>query len=145
MSELRIVDVEKPTPEETTFFTALTDYNHAKAGDPGYQALNLFLRDDEGATHGALRGGSYYGWMFVELLVIREESRGQGLGSRLLQAAEEEARARGCVGVYLDTFSFQARPFYLKHGYEVFGVLEDRPPGHAHYFLKKRLDGAAGE
>jgi len=40
-------------------------------------------------------------------------------------------------GAFLDTFSFQARPFYERHGYECFGELRDHPPGHSHYFMRK--------
>ena len=58
--------------------------------------------------------------------------------------AEAEARARGCVGAWLDTFGFQARPFYEALGYAVFGALEDQPPGHRRYVLMKRLDVAPG-
>jgi len=54
--------------------------------------------------------------------------------------AEEEARRRGCHSVHLDTLSFQALPFYQKHGYAVFGALENHPVGHTRYFLKKKLD-----
>ena len=52
------------------------------------------------------------------------------------------ARERGCIGVYLDTYSFQARPFYERHGYAVVGVLPDMPPGGAMYYLAKRLDSS---
>ena len=60
-------------------------------------------------------------------------------GSQLLLSAEQYARERGCQSVHRETFSFQARPLYEKHGYEVFAQLEDFPPGHTKYFLRKRL------
>ncbi len=63
----------------------------------------------------------------------------QGLGKELLRRAEDEARACGCVGAHLDTFSFQARGLYEKQGYAAFGALPDCPPGHARFFLSKRL------
>jgi hypothetical protein len=52
---------------------------------------------------------------------------------------EAEAIRRGCHGAFLDTFSYQARPFYEKLGYEVFGTLEDYPPGHQRFYMRKRL------
>jgi ribosomal protein S18 acetylase RimI-like enzyme len=55
--------------------------------------------------------------------------------------AEDLARERGCVGVWLDTFDFQAPEFYRKHGYEQFGRLDDYPPGHQRLFFQKRLQG----
>ena len=56
-----------------------------------------------------------------------------------LGLAEEQAQARGCKGVFLYTYSFQAPGFYQKHGYQLMGVLEDCPPGHQRYYLKKLL------
>jgi GNAT superfamily N-acetyltransferase len=73
---------------------------------------------------------------------VAEPPRGHGYGERLLQAAEKEARTHGCRGVFLSTFSFQARPFYERFGYEVFGELPDYPTGHAYYFMKKALPDA---
>ena len=70
---------------------------------------------------------------------LPEEARGQGTGRRILIAAEEEAVRRGCRYAWLDTFSFQARGFYEKLGYSVFGTLEDYPAGHSRYFLRKTL------
>jgi len=73
-------------------------------------------------------------------LYLPADLRSRGLGAELLRRAEVEARARGCVGAHLDTYGFQARGFYEKQGYAVFGALPDCPPGHARFFLSKRLD-----
>jgi GNAT superfamily N-acetyltransferase len=91
------------------------------------------------AVLAGLNGYTDWGWLFVKLLWVCEPLRGTGMGSRLLAAAELEARARGCRGVWLDTFGFQARGFYEKQGYSMFGELGDFPEGHARYFLSKRL------
>ena len=71
--------------------------------------------------------------------VAQEDLRGKGFGKELLSQAEEEARQRGAMHAYLDTFSFQAPGFYQKQGYEVFGQLDDFPTGHQRYFCKKKL------
>ena len=70
---------------------------------------------------------------------IPEEMRGTGVGRTLMQRAEEEALRRGCHQVWLDTFSFQARGFYEKLGYAVFGALDDYPVGHSRFFLRKTI------
>ena len=78
--------------------------------------------------------------LYVYLLFVDENYRHQGLGSQLLQKAEDEARAIGAKLAHLDTFDFQAKDFYLKHGYEIFGILENCPESHKRYYLKKILD-----
>jgi GNAT superfamily N-acetyltransferase len=102
--------------------------------------LAILLRDPaDKQVIGGLTGRSLYDWLFIEWLVVPESLRGQGLGRDLMGRAEAVARARGCVGVWLDTFEFQARPFYEKLGYSVFGQIDDFPRGSCRYFLQKRL------
>jgi GNAT superfamily N-acetyltransferase len=102
--------------------------------------LAILLRDTEG---GDVIGGLYatdeYNWMFIKYLVVPETLRGTGLGSRLMRDAEAIARERGYFGLFLDTFEFQARPFYEKLGFEVFGSLEGNDETPARFFLKKKL------
>jgi hypothetical protein len=52
---------------------------------------------------------------------------------------ENEAVKLECKYAYLDTFSFEARPFYEKHGYELFATLDNYPEGYSKHFLKKKL------
>ena len=66
---------------------------------------------------------------------MQKDLRGQGYGTKLLQAAEHEARIRGCHQVILDSYDFQASGFYQKLGYEVFAVLADHPRKHRNYYL----------
>jgi N-acetylglutamate synthase-like GNAT family acetyltransferase len=81
----------------------------------------------------------YWKWLFIDLLWVKEELRGQGYGHELLTKVETEARNRGARNAYLDTFSFQAPEFYAKHGYHQFGELQDFPKGHQRLFLTKLL------
>lgn len=92
-----------------------------------------------GEVVGGAVGRTGWAWLYVGRLWVAKELRGSGLGSRLMAAIESAARERGCVGVWLDTFSFQARPFYESLGYRQFGELRDFPPGHARHFMAKRL------
>lgn len=82
-----------------------------------------------------------YGWNVacVDILWVDERYRGRGLGSALLAEVERAAVEAHCTLIHLDTFDFQAKDFYLRRGYEVFGVLEDCPEGHCRYYLKKKL------
>ena len=73
-----------------------------------------------------------------------EASRGAGVGRELMRQAEREAIRRGCHNAWLNTFSFQARGFYERLGYNVLGMLGDYPPGHSRFFMKKILAPVAG-
>jgi GNAT superfamily N-acetyltransferase len=101
--------------------------------------MGIFIRNPGGQILGGLLGDTYWGWLYVSILWIDERLRGQGYGEKLLAAAEQEAIRRGCSHAHLDTMSFQAQPFYEKHGYTVYGVLEDQPAGHKKIYLQKKL------
>jgi GNAT superfamily N-acetyltransferase len=122
----------------------LLHFNEQQAGDAGFSEFALLVRDRLGETAGGLWARVVYDWMFIELLVVPEAARGHGLGTALMGRAEAQARELGLVGIWLDTFSFQARPFYERLGYEVFATLADHPRGSARYFLRKVLLLAGG-
>jgi GNAT superfamily N-acetyltransferase len=89
---------------------------------------------------GGVYGATIWGWLMIEGLWVRETLRGRGLGRQLLAAAEAAAVARGCRAAWLGTFDFQARAFYERTGYRVFGALKDFPSGHTHYEMWKALN-----
>jgi ribosomal protein S18 acetylase RimI-like enzyme len=99
------------------------------------------LLDDAGRMVGGLSGMGSWGWVFIDAVWIDADHRGTGGGRMLMQAAEAHAVASGCHSVWLDTF--QARGFYERLGYQVFGQLEDYPGDQARWFLRKRVAGAA--
>ncbi|AOK57400.1 GNAT family N-acetyltransferase [Burkholderia stagnalis] len=117
----------------------LVQFNISRAGPINFRPLAVILTDDADNIAGGLWGSTAYGWLHVDLLVVPEAARGQRVGTRLMQLAEAEARARGCHGAWLDTHDFQAKPFYERLGYVQFGELPDFPVGHAKLFLKKSL------
>jgi len=117
----------------------INEFNMRVTGDRDYHLVALFLRDEDQKIVGGIIGHVWGGWLKVAFLWVDEALRGQGYGGQLLQMAEAEARAYGCKNAHLETFSFQARPFYEHHGYQVIGELPDYPPGHTSYFLRKTL------
>ena len=137
---------EPNAPEADTGFVrqGLRAYNNQFIHDAGFQPLNLFLRREDGSIAGGLLGDIYWGWLSINILWIDESLRHQGYGERLIRLAEEEARKDGCLAVHLDTMSFQAKPFYEKLGYTVFGVLDDLPVGHQRIFMWKKLTNNTG-
>ncbi|MBI0433145.1 GNAT family N-acetyltransferase [Roseomonas sp. KE0001] len=116
----------------------ILDFNEAAVGPSGRRPLSVLVRDPEtGAVLGGLTGRTDKGWLFIELFHLPEALRGGGLGAALLARAEAEARARGCVGAWLDSYSFQAPAFYRRQGYTEFGHVPDNPPGHTRHFFRK--------
>ena len=141
MTDLRIVSEPTGDAGEATFVRdGLALFNVAVTGDSYYSPLAIFLKDERGAVLGGALGHVWGGWWLdLDTLWVAEPFRGQGYGTKLLRAAEDEARTQGCHGVFLTTFSFQARSFYEKFGYEVVADIPDYPKGHSHHVLKKEL------
>jgi GNAT superfamily N-acetyltransferase len=124
----------------------LTRFNEAQAGRPeDYRPLAILVsHPDTGEVLGGLWGDTMFSYLHVDLVFVPESLRRAGLGRRLMSDAEGEAIRRGCRGAWLDTYSFQARGFYERLGYSVFGTIEDYPPGHSRIFLKKTFDTQSG-
>ncbi|MGH3145093.1 MAG: GNAT family N-acetyltransferase [Rubrobacter sp.] len=138
MHNLRITSEPHAGERDAAFIReALALHNVAATGDAYHSPLAIFMRDERGAILGGALGHVWGGWLDLDALWVAEPSRGQGYGKKLLEAAEAEARAQGCRGVYLTTFSFQARPFYERCGYEVVADVPDYPAGHTFHVLKK--------
>jgi GNAT superfamily N-acetyltransferase len=139
MIELAVTDA--PTPDvRAGIVDAIETYNTAQTGMPGdFRLLVIPVWTDDGAAAGGLWGYTSIKWLYVDLLVVPEPMRNSGLGTRLMQMAEAEALRRGCVGAWLNTFSFQAKPFYEKLGYATFATWSDFLPGIDRDFLLKRF------
>jgi GNAT superfamily N-acetyltransferase len=134
-----IIDDQVTAADEAAVVSGLRAFNVERLGPSNEQPVKLVARDADGSVVGGLLGHTKWRWMYVSKLWVAESARGQGVGSKLMQAAETLARARGCTDVSLDTFEFQARPFYESLGYTLFGTLEGFPPGYRQYYLTKRL------
>ncbi len=117
----------------------LAAYNEAAAGAGDRGVLAVTVRDAAGQVAGGLWGRTGYGYLFVELLVVGP-ARQQGLGTELMRQAEAEARRRGLLGMWLDTWTFQAPDFYPKLGFVECGRIPHYPPGHDFIFYLKRFD-----
>lgn len=140
MSNPTILVTDSPSSADRDAITqALVAFNDKMAGPSGFRPLAILIQDDVGNTVGGLWGKTAYDWLVVELFVVPEQFRGQDLGSDILSRAEQIARERGCIGVWLDTYEFQALGFYRKLGYELFGTVDDHPRGSRRFFVKKLL------
>ena len=139
-NELEIFMNNRPSESELNFVRdALKRYNDAQVGDDGHTPLHFVEYDHDGNLIGGIIGGTYWGWLYIDILWVDERYRRLGIGSKLLAAAENEAKRRRCHHVHVDTMSWQAPLFYKKHGYEIIGILPDIPTGHQKYLLCKSL------
>jgi GNAT superfamily N-acetyltransferase len=136
--QLKVTADADPAAREV-IASGLRGYNEAIGGPLGLRPLNVLLHKARDEIVGGLWGETYWQWLSVELLYVPLRFRGHGFGARLLQAAEEEASRRGCLGAFLDTFAFQAPGFYERFGYQRFGELPGLPPGYCRIFFSKRL------
>jgi len=129
-----------PSQKEIDFINqGLEDFNNKAVGHDNHKLLNIVEYDSDGNVVAGILGGTYWGWMHIDILWVAENFRKKGLGSKLLEAAENEAQARGCHSVHVDTMSWQAPAFYKKHGYEIVSVLNDIPKGNKKFHLIKHL------
>ncbi|MFI5332970.1 MAG: GNAT family N-acetyltransferase [Candidatus Babeliales bacterium] len=136
--------VTSASTQDTDFIDQqIVEFNNSKVPftqDPAFINFNYVIKDENGTIIGGIIAASYC-WkiLYINVLWVDEQHRKHGYGSQLLEKVEQEAQKIGCTLAHLDTFDFQAKDFYLKHGYQVFGALENCPPGHTKYFMSKRF------
>ena len=142
--ELELTDVADEEMRKL-ILNPLIEYNASRAGPSKGRPLVIVIRGDGDQIMGGLWGYTGYEWLFTQLLIVPEQYRGAGLGSKIMALAEAEAHSRGCTGAWLDTFEFQARGFYERLGYACFAELPNYPTGFSRYFMKKALTGSYSE
>jgi GNAT superfamily N-acetyltransferase len=118
------------------------EFNVDATGFDDRRFLSATRRGDDRTLEAGLTGWTWGGCCYIDLMWVRADLRGTGLGARLLEAAEAEARARGCGQVLVFSHTFQAPDFYRRHGYVEYARTEDSPRGHADlHFVKNLLLG----
>jgi GNAT superfamily N-acetyltransferase len=138
MGEVPLVSVE-PTPEEIEYLEdRIYEFNAGVTGIDDGKLLGFLVRED-GRVVAGICGNTWGGTCELRQFWVEESRRQHRLGTRLLQAAEQEARRRGCTQIVLMTFSFQAPAFYERHGYEVVAAIDDHPREHQNLLMRKRL------
>lgn len=136
--ELKVTEGIAPL-EEDAILQQLRAFNIATFGESDRRELTIPLYDDDGEITGGLVGYTGRGWLYVSMLYIPEHLRGQGLATRMLAMAEDEARRRGCMGAYIDTMNPAALLLYRKLGYAEIGKLDALSGGHMVTWLAKRF------
>ncbi|TWO66052.1 GNAT family N-acetyltransferase [Caenimonas sedimenti] len=136
-------EIYTPTPEEVhsgELGRRMRQFNYRFVGEYGQvQPVWVSAKDEGAGLVGGLRGFVFLSWLNVELLFVDESARHQGVGRRLLEAAEQKARDLGARNATLNTFEWQARDFYIRQGYEEFGRIDDYISGFYSAYMKKAL------
>ncbi len=121
----------------------ITDYNKSTVSElesnDAEVRFFVFARNSNNKITGGIRAACYWNTLHIELLWLSQECRGQGFGKIILGFAEEFAKINNCEKVFVETTSWQAKPFYEKNGYNLIGTLKDRPKGYVSYYLTKNL------
>lgn len=119
-------------------FNMLKAFNLSNREKSQNVPIGIFYEDDNGKKLAGLTGETFGNWLCIHYLFVEERLRKEGIGSELLLAAEREAKERGCKYAFVDTFSFQAPQFYIRHGYEEVFTLDKYPyTGKRYYFTKE--------
>lgn len=134
--------VDNPSPElQQIVLEGVRSFNARLFPDhPTGKDMAIAIRDPESqAFVGGLLGRMAGGWLAIELLFVPEALRGQGIATRLIAMAEDEAKRSGCHAAWIDTLNPKARSLYEHLGYRIFGELKDYPVGSSRFFLEKKL------
>ena len=119
----------------------IVEYNLSKVPiiqESSFIWINRVIADTYGDIIAGINSKMYcWNCLYIDVLWFKEEYRKEGLGSKILNEIEKVAKDKGCYLIHLDTFDFQAKDFYLKHGYDIFGILDECPQKHKRYFMKK--------
>ena len=115
----------------------IRSYNRSIRETAESEPLNLYIEDEQGQLLAGLVAETFGNWLEIEYLFVKDDLRGQGIGSQLLQQAESEAKKKNCRYVFVNTYQFQAPAFYQKHDYQEVFTLKDYPcTGQRHYYQK---------
>ena len=138
--KLSIHRAAAPDDAYMPIWAPLLAFNQQAVGDAQGQAFALTITSpDDDEILGGLWALSLWGSFYIGLVITPEGARGQGLGTQLMAGAEAEAIARGCRAMWLDTYAFQARAFYERLGFGVFGQIDGPAPMFPRYFMQKLL------
>ncbi len=109
-----------------------------------FKWLNRIIKDKNGQIIAKILSKVYiWNCLYIETLWVEEEHKEDGLDAKLLNEIEKIAQKKGCFLIFVDTFDFQAKNFYEKHGFEIFSNSKECLSEHKKYFMKKAFSPQA--
>jgi ribosomal protein S18 acetylase RimI-like enzyme len=138
--EPHLVVESDPAPEHARFLDdRIHEFGVRATGITDGTPLAVSLRGPDGKVVGGAHGWTWGGTCYIRHLFIPASMRSRGLGTRIMRTVEEEAVARRCGQIVLETHDFQAPGFYRKLGFAIVGAVEGYPRGHRYLTMLKRL------
>jgi GNAT superfamily N-acetyltransferase len=134
-----VIDEHASGDDERAIRKGLSAFGDQHTAPRNWRPVNFVLRTADGRVIGGLLGSTVWEWLQIDALWVAETDRGRGHGRALVERAEQIARERGCQNARVDTFDFEARGFYERLDYRVYGELPGFPRGHLHLHLTKRF------
>lgn len=132
---------ESSEEEAELIVDKIVEYNLSKVPiiqESSFIWINRVVMGTNGDVIAGINSKMYcWNCLYIDVLWVKEEYRKEGFGSKILNEIEKVAKDKGCYLIHLDTFDFQAKDFYIKHGYDIFGILDECPQRHKRYFMKK--------
>ena len=133
--KFKLENVESEKAKEIV--NLIREYNSSNRESSKSELLNIYMEDEQGNILAGMVAETFGNWLEIEYLYVRDDLRGKGIGSKILEKAETESKSRGCKYSFVNTFNFQAPNFYKKHGYkEVFALKEYPYTGERYYYTK---------
>lgn len=138
LKNIEICQDDSPSKEDAAYVSKqFVAFNDRQSGVFPSKEIHIFARTPDRQVIAGLIGDISWGWMHIDTIWVDKAYRKNGIGTALMDLAEAEASAMGVDQAYLETTDFQAYGFYEKRGYQVFAQLENQPPGHVCYYMKK--------
>ena len=138
MNTVTLTSVD-PTPDDVQYLEdRIYEFNAGATKITDGELLAFFVREDDRIVAG-ICGNTWGGTCELRQFWVDPSRRHRGLGTQLFQAAEHEARRRGCTQMILMTFSFQAPAFYEKHGFDIVSTIDNHPRGYQNLLMRKHL------
>ena len=133
--KFKLENVESEKAKEIV--NLIREYNRSNRESSKSELLNIYMEDEQGNILAGMVAETFGNWLEIEYLYVRDDLRGKGIGSKILEKAEKESKSRGCKYSFVNIFNFQAPNFYKKHGYkEVFTLKEYPYTGERYYYTK---------
>ncbi len=133
-----VIDTKLLEQQDKIIRDGIVNYNAPFTGTKP-ERYSVYVKGKEGNIIGGAIVYAHKSSIYVDVLWVKEEYRGLGIGAELLRSVEAEAIKRGIPASTLDTFSFQAEGFYLKQGYQHIGTIKNYLEGHDRIYFRKQL------